>query len=77
MQTFNQHLIQLVLEGLVDEDTAANASSNRHDFQIALQQAMRQQQVDAEKDAEGEDEEDDAADGQPRRAAGASGLRLA
>jgi twitching motility protein PilT len=76
MQTFNQHLIELVLDGLVDEETAANASSNRHDFQIAFQQAVRQQEVDAQKEG-GDAEDDDAAEGQPRRPAEVSGLRLA
>jgi twitching motility protein PilT len=32
MQSFSQHLVQLVLEELVDEETAGNAASNRHDF---------------------------------------------
>jgi twitching motility protein PilT len=41
MQSFSQHLVQLVLEGLVDEETAGNAASNRHDFEIAVQQALR------------------------------------
>jgi twitching motility protein PilT len=41
MQSFSQHLVQLVLDGLVEEETAANAASNRHDFEIAVQQALR------------------------------------
>jgi len=50
MQSFNQHLVQLVLEGLVDEETAGNAASNRHDFEIAVQQALRRRSA-AEKAA--------------------------
>jgi twitching motility protein PilT len=41
MQSFSQHLVQLVLAELVEEETAANAASNRHDFEIAVQQALR------------------------------------
>ena len=37
MQTFSQALIDLVLDGLVERETAANAATNRHDFEIALQ----------------------------------------
>jgi twitching motility protein PilT len=52
MQSFSQHLVELVLEGLVEEETAANAASNRHDFEIAVQQAVRRK-----KHAEAEAEE--------------------
>jgi twitching motility protein PilT len=41
MQSFGQHLVELVLDGFVDEETAGNAASNRHDFEIAVQQALR------------------------------------
>jgi twitching motility protein PilT len=41
MQTFSQHLVQLVLEELVEFETAAAAATNRHDFEIAVQQALR------------------------------------
>jgi len=41
MQSFMQHLVQLVLEGLVDQEVAANAASNRHDFELSLQHAVR------------------------------------
>jgi twitching motility protein PilT len=46
MQSFSQHLVQLVLVGLVDEETAGNAASNRHDFEIAIQQALRRKRAD-------------------------------
>ena len=39
MQTFTQALIDLVLGGVVDTDTAANAAGNRHDFLVALDKA--------------------------------------
>src|SRR6266540_820754 len=38
MQTFDQHLVQLVREGVVSVDDAATAASSPHDFSIALQQ---------------------------------------
>jgi twitching motility protein PilT len=45
MQTFAQHLVELVLEDLVELDTAAAAATNRHDFEIAVQQALRRKQA--------------------------------
>jgi Tfp pilus assembly ATPase PilU len=63
MQSFSQHLVQLVLEELVDEETAGNAASNRHDFEIAVQQALRRKTAaekaaaDAEPAQPGEDTE--------------------
>jgi twitching motility protein PilT len=41
MQTFAKALIDLVLGGLVDRETAAGAASNRHDFLVALEHAER------------------------------------
>ena len=41
MQTFSKALIRLVLDGLVERETAANAASNRHDFEIALDHAEK------------------------------------
>jgi twitching motility protein PilT len=46
MQTFMQHLIELVLEGRVDEEIAANAATNRHDFLVALDDAKKHRAVD-------------------------------
>jgi twitching motility protein PilT len=43
MQTFAQALIRLVLSGEIDREVAANASSNRHDFLVALERAEKQQ----------------------------------
>jgi twitching motility protein PilT len=39
MKTFDQSLVDLVREGTVTAEDAVAASSNRHDFQLALQQA--------------------------------------
>jgi len=41
MQTFQKALIDLVLGGSVDREVAANASSNRHDFMVALEYAEK------------------------------------
>jgi twitching motility protein PilT len=41
MQTFSKALIGLVLGGLVDREIAANAATNRHDFEIALDRAEK------------------------------------
>jgi twitching motility protein PilT len=41
MQTFSKALIDLVLAGLVDRETAANAATNRHDFEITLEHALK------------------------------------
>jgi twitching motility protein PilT len=67
MQTFSKALIQLVLEGKVDREVAANASSNRHDFLIALERALKEQAVvvaelNAEADPEPEEESEPAAE---------------
>ncbi len=39
MQTFDQHLLQLVLEGTVSIGDAKLVSSNTHDFTIMLKRA--------------------------------------
>ncbi|CAN5255900.1 type IV pilus twitching motility protein PilT [soil metagenome] len=41
MQTFSKALIDLVLAGLVDRESAANAATNRHDFEIAVEHALK------------------------------------
>ncbi|HEY7148562.1 MAG TPA: PilT/PilU family type 4a pilus ATPase [Gaiellaceae bacterium] len=41
MQTFQQSLIRLVVSGDVDQEVAANASTNRHDFLVALEHAIK------------------------------------
>jgi twitching motility protein PilT len=45
MQSFTGHLVQLVLAELVEEEVAANAAPNRHDFEIAVQKALRQKRA--------------------------------
>jgi twitching motility protein PilT len=46
MQTFTQSLIDLVVNGVVDQETAANAATNRHDFIVAVERALKQHRVD-------------------------------
>jgi twitching motility protein PilT len=43
MQTFQKALIDKVLDGTVDREVAANASSSRHDFMVALEYAEKAQ----------------------------------
>ncbi len=45
MQTFTQALIDLVLSGKVDREIAANASTHRHDFLVALERAIKVQRA--------------------------------
>src|SRR3954463_10375416 len=47
MQSFAQALIELVVEGAVDRDTAANAATNRHDFLVALEHAEKEKRAEA------------------------------
>ena len=61
MQTFNQALIHLVLTNEVERDVAANAATNRHDFLVALDRAVKQRAADERAAAEQESaEEEDA-----------------
>ena len=41
MQTFTRALIDLVVGGHVDQEIAANAATNRHDFLVALERALK------------------------------------
>jgi twitching motility protein PilT len=41
MQTFQQALIRLVVSGEVDQEVAANAATNRHDFLVSLEHALK------------------------------------
>ncbi len=70
MQTFEQALIALVLDGSIDDETAANAASNRHDFLVALERAQKRQAVVDEAPAP-------VADATPREEPEPTGLRVA
>jgi twitching motility protein PilT len=71
MQTFAQALIGLVLSGVVDRETAANAASNKHDFLVLLERAEKQARHDGAAAIEAESEENP-----PDEAPAASGLRV-
>jgi len=43
MQTFEQALIDLVVAGDIDRETAANAATSQHDFMVALEHALKRQ----------------------------------
>jgi twitching motility protein PilT len=62
MQTMTKALIDLVVSGDVDEETAGAAAPNRHDFTIALGRALKEHEVrasdEAAKDAEPEETSD-------------------
>jgi twitching motility protein PilT len=61
MQSFTGHLVQLVLDELVDLETAANVASNRHDFEIAVQKALRRKKAAEQAAAPADQESEDAA----------------
>ena len=83
MQSFSQHLVQLVLADLVEEEVAANAASNRHDFEMAVQQALKRRRADekaaaeAEATAETEAEEARPEEPEPVQNGNGAGLRVA
>src|SRR5262249_25897030 len=52
MQTFTQALIDHVLAGRVDREVAANAATNKHDFLVALEQAIKRKRAAAARQAE-------------------------
>src|SRR6266536_1148831 len=45
MQTFSQALIEHVLSGVVESEVAANAATNRHDFLVSLEQAVKRKRA--------------------------------
>ena len=70
MQTFSKALVDLVLAGLVDRETASNAATSRHDFEIDVAQALKSRAANGSE----ESDEDTPAAEQQRVS---SGLRLA
>ena len=63
MQTFGQALIKLVIAGEIDREVAANASTNRHDFLVALERAEKQQTADVRSAEEAARKQEEAAAG--------------
>jgi twitching motility protein PilT len=77
MQTLGKALIDLVVSGDVDEETAAAAAPNRHDFVIALGRALKEHGIEESEEARmdaGPDEATAIHDGHSRRV---DGLRIA
>jgi len=72
MQSFQQHLVQLVLAELVDIETATAAATNAHDFKIAVEHALKAKARDEAESAEADD-----AVGALHPPEGLGGLRLA
>jgi twitching motility protein PilT len=62
MQTFGQALIRLVIDGHVDREVAADAATNKHDFLVALEHAIKQHEVDLRAEEEAEAEADQVQD---------------
>jgi twitching motility protein PilT len=58
MQTFTKALIDLVVAGQVDQEVAANAATNRHDFLVTLERAMKQKKADVAADQKQKQEEE-------------------
>ena len=78
MQTFTQALIEHVLAGRVEDEVAANAATNRHDFLVTLERALKQQKADvvaAEKEAKAVEEQ--AREPEPEPEPEVPALRLA
>jgi twitching motility protein PilT len=50
MQTFTQALIELVVADEIDREVAANASTNRHDFLVSLDHALKRKAAGIETD---------------------------
>jgi twitching motility protein PilT len=48
MQSFQRALIKLVLSDAVDADVAANASTNKHDFLVELDHALKRRKAEEE-----------------------------
>jgi twitching motility protein PilT len=63
MQTLTKALIDLVVSGDVDQETAAAAAPNRHDFLIALDRALKEHAVqEGEEPAKDDEPEEPALD---------------
>ncbi len=65
MQSFTEALIALVLSGEVDREVAANAATNRHDFLVSLEHALKRQAAEERQARKEAGEEDETAAAQP------------
>ena len=58
MQSFTTALIDHVVAGHVDGEVAANAATNKHDFVVALDRALKQQRADVAAEEKQQQEEE-------------------
>jgi twitching motility protein PilT len=77
MQSFSKALIDLVVSGQVDQEVAANAASNRHDFLVTLERALKQQKADVAAETKAEEEQARGQEPEPEPEPGVPALRLA
>jgi twitching motility protein PilT len=80
MQTFTQALIEHVVSGEVDQEVAANAATNRHDFLVELERALKQKAAEDRQAAASNGDAPDAAQPQaptPQQEPELPALRLA
>jgi twitching motility protein PilT len=63
MQTLTTALIAHVVAGLVDQEIAANAAPNRHDFMIALDRALKEHALEQADAAEAHEQRNTLATG--------------
>jgi len=77
MQTFTDALIELVLANEIDREVAANAATNRHDFLVALEHALKRQRAGIEHDRPLPEMAQDETPKGDAEEQGMSGLRLA
>jgi twitching motility protein PilT len=59
MQTFSQALIALVVSGEIDKETASNAATNKHDFLVSLEHALKYEDATAREAVEAETAKDE------------------
>jgi twitching motility protein PilT len=72
MQSFTHALIEAVVTGQVDQEVAANAATNRHDFLVSLERALKQKAAEERAAAAQEAAEAAAAEGKDPEAARAA-----
>jgi twitching motility protein PilT len=77
MQTFAQALIDLVVAGEVDREVAANAATNRHDFLVELEQALKRKAAGVETDRPVSAMAEAEPEAQPQGGGSMPGLRIA
>jgi len=76
MQTLGKALIDLVLSGDVDEETAAAAAPNRHDFMLALRRALKEKAAEAGAETGKEPAQYEAAAADDQHSLRVDGLRI-